>query len=257
MDRKLTPGSPYDELAQAYDSPVNQAFYGAIADCLGAWVPEAGSHPERPRALDLACGTGTSLEALSARFPGYAWEGVDASARMIERARARPALESLALQVARAEALPHPDQSLELISSSFALHWFGPAAWSEVWRVLKPGGWFVGSVPLRGRRPAHPGNEALFRALLARRRQARSGAGAGLSEGQLRERLEGWSEVSFQALELEESFPGLAEMNRILTTRGSVQAIFGLPALPPETRAPEGELTFVWKIGFFRAQKPS
>jgi ubiquinone/menaquinone biosynthesis C-methylase UbiE len=53
----------------------------------------------------------------------------------------QPAFHSL---VAKAEAIPLPDHSLDLISVGQALHWFEPqAVRQEFLRLLKPGGWLA------------------------------------------------------------------------------------------------------------------
>jgi ubiquinone/menaquinone biosynthesis C-methylase UbiE len=97
--------------------------------------------------LDVGCGTG-SLAVIAKRRVGPAGrvKGVDASPEMIERARAKAAKAGLdvAFDVARAESLPVPDASVDVVLSTLMLHHL-PAAVrerfaGEIRRVLKPGG---------------------------------------------------------------------------------------------------------------------
>jgi SAM-dependent methyltransferase len=90
------------------------------------------------RALDAACGTGRYTRHLDAR--GHRVTGVDASANMIERARASaPAARFIAGSL---EALPFAEESFDLVMCGLALThlpWVSRAV-AEFARVLRPGG---------------------------------------------------------------------------------------------------------------------
>jgi ubiquinone/menaquinone biosynthesis C-methylase UbiE len=90
--------------------------------------------------LDLACGTGLGLLHYVRR--GFAVTGVDVAPAMVAQAKEiMPAGSRVDFKIGRAEALPFPDASFDLISCAQAFHWFEPrAAFSECARVLRPGG---------------------------------------------------------------------------------------------------------------------
>jgi ubiquinone/menaquinone biosynthesis C-methylase UbiE len=97
--------------------------------------------------LDVGCGTGSLVVAAKRRVgPAGSVRGVDASPEMIAQARAKAAKARLdvSFDVARAEALPVPDASVDVVLSTLMLHHL-PAAVrerfaGEIRRVLKPGG---------------------------------------------------------------------------------------------------------------------
>ncbi|MEM7447400.1 MAG: class I SAM-dependent methyltransferase [Myxococcota bacterium] len=79
--------SKFDRIASTYDlltglNPGYRAHLRQSAQRLGM--------PRRARVLDLCCGTGTSTAALHSVYPGAEIVGVDASAKMIERAKTKP-----------------------------------------------------------------------------------------------------------------------------------------------------------------------
>jgi demethylmenaquinone methyltransferase/2-methoxy-6-polyprenyl-1,4-benzoquinol methylase/phosphoethanolamine N-methyltransferase len=107
-------------------------------------APVPGEH-----VLDVGCGTGTLALALKARVGAGEVHGIDASPEMITVAKAKAAKAGLGvdLQVALIEALPFPDASLDLVTSSLMLHHLPGdlkrKGLVEVRRVLKPGGRFM------------------------------------------------------------------------------------------------------------------
>jgi SAM-dependent methyltransferase len=92
------------------------------------------------RVLDLGCGTGLGMAAYLRR--GFEVVGVDVASVMMEQAKASLPAGSLASFVeGRAEQLPLPDASFDLVSCAQAFHWFEPrATFAECARVLRPGG---------------------------------------------------------------------------------------------------------------------
>ncbi len=97
------------------------------------------------RVLDVGTGTGivARLAAPNVGSTGIV-TGLDTSADMLSVARAMAAEEGLSIewQEGRAEALPYPDESFNLVLSQFALMFFADraGALSEMRRVLTPGG---------------------------------------------------------------------------------------------------------------------
>ncbi|HEV7653174.1 MAG TPA: class I SAM-dependent methyltransferase [Mycobacteriales bacterium] len=106
----------------------------------------------RPRsALDVACGTGLSTRGLADL--GIPAVGTDLVPAMVARARADT---GLPYAVASAEALPVASGSVELVTVSSAVHWFGRDRFlAEVARVLRPGGLLL-LYEHAGARPADP-----------------------------------------------------------------------------------------------------
>jgi ubiquinone/menaquinone biosynthesis C-methylase UbiE len=87
--RKHRVPADFDEVAGTYDllSTLNPGYRRH----LGLSARRMGLSPGA-RILDLCCGTGLSTEALLAAYPRAQVTGVDASAGMLARARAKPAL---------------------------------------------------------------------------------------------------------------------------------------------------------------------
>jgi ubiquinone/menaquinone biosynthesis C-methylase UbiE len=90
------------------------------------------------RVLELGCGEGTLLAALS----GARKYGIDPSIHALVRARKRSAAEC---SVARAEDLPFPSESIDLVLAVGVMEHFEKPddATSEVHRVLAPAGHYL------------------------------------------------------------------------------------------------------------------
>jgi len=95
----------------------------------------------RKRVLDLGCGDGLLLELL-AEESGRQLAGVDLSPETLALARKRPALSGTTLEVARAQALPFPDDSFDACVCHMALMLMAEIEQvaAEVARVHAPGG---------------------------------------------------------------------------------------------------------------------
>ena len=100
-------------------------------------VPPAGQD-----VVDVGCGGGALVRALIAR--GARVVGVEISDEQLATARARDPGSGARYLVGRAEALPLPDHSADLVVFMRALHHVAPAALAaaltEAARVLRPGG---------------------------------------------------------------------------------------------------------------------
>ena len=99
--------------------------------------------------LDVGCGTGTLAIAIMPRVGEGEVHGIDASPEMIEVAqeKARKTRSEIAFQVALIEAIPFPNGSFDLVTSSPMLHHLPDdlkrRGFAEIRRVLKPGGRFL------------------------------------------------------------------------------------------------------------------
>ena len=121
--------------------------YTAFAEVAGAYERGRPGYPdeaarwlaggERRDVVDLGAGTGKLTQALVARGHRVtAVEPLDEMRRELEATL--PGIQALA---GRAEAIPLPDASTDVITCAQAFHWFDhTAAMSEIARVLRPGG---------------------------------------------------------------------------------------------------------------------
>lgn len=90
--------------------------------------------------LEVGCGTGNYLEAIT-RASGARVAGIDPSSAMLDQLRAR--FPEALVSVARAESLPFPDGTFDLVYSVDVIHHIADrdAFVAEAARVLRPGGW--------------------------------------------------------------------------------------------------------------------
>jgi ubiquinone/menaquinone biosynthesis C-methylase UbiE len=101
------------------------------------------------KALDLGCGAGCLAIDLATQAPGLCVIGLDLSPAMLDRASTRTRLAGIEDRVGflqtDAKRIPAPDNSFDLVISSFSLHhWEEPVTvLDEVARVLRPGGSFI------------------------------------------------------------------------------------------------------------------
>lgn len=121
--------NPFDLLAKQYTNyrpTYPQNLFQSLAQlCI-----------RRDAALDCGCGNGQATTALAKFFKKVI--GSDASKEQIELAAQAPNVEYL---VSPAEQLALPDQSIDLLTVSNAVHWFDlNAFYKEVSRVLKHDG---------------------------------------------------------------------------------------------------------------------
>lgn len=87
--------------------------------------------------LDLGAGTGKLTRSLAAA--GHDVIAVDPSGPMLDRLAA--ASPQVRVATGTAEAIPLPDDSVDVVTVAQAFHWFEPArALSEIARVLRPSG---------------------------------------------------------------------------------------------------------------------
>ncbi|WP_236122010.1 class I SAM-dependent methyltransferase [Cellulomonas palmilytica] len=108
-------------------------------------LDEAALRPDE-QVLEIGCGTGNLLLLAHRLTPGVVTTGLDpdraALARAARKARRRGV--DLRLDLGYADAMPYPDESVDVVLSSLMLHHLPDevkvAAFREVRRVLRPGG---------------------------------------------------------------------------------------------------------------------
>jgi SAM-dependent methyltransferase len=130
-DNRLT---NYDEVAGGYDRRYSLHNYDGVRDTLLGFLGSA----ELTAILEVGCGTGHWLEVMSDR--AHLVAGLDASARMLERARS--AAPRAHLVRGQSERAPWRDASFDRIVCVNALHHFSDRErfFVEARRLLKPGG---------------------------------------------------------------------------------------------------------------------
>lgn len=134
----------------AHPGATSQALAGCRTDSgrssyelLAELVPAGGE------LLDLGCGDGHLLTLLrDAGHPAARLAGLDLSGDELRAARARPALAAVPLVQARAQALPLPAASRDIVLSHLAFTLMDelPRVVAELARVLRPGGEFAAIV---------------------------------------------------------------------------------------------------------------
>ena len=89
--------------------------------------------------VDVGCGNGQSTFVFSSFFTNLL--GVDASKSQIEMAKQVNTMNHVNFEVGSSENLPVPNESVDLVVSSMAVHWFDFSSFfRECQRVLKPNG---------------------------------------------------------------------------------------------------------------------
>lgn len=164
-----------DEIHQGY--PLQP-----LLDYILTWLPVKSGL----RVADLGCSVGRLAAEMASRNPSWKVHGIDLSYQMLRQARdywvlgetltpnlvrygfgapslATTPLSNLDFALAKAEALPFDDASVDVLLNTFLIDRLPDpfAAFAEFWRVLKPGGCLLTVTPLnfltaQGWRAAHP-----------------------------------------------------------------------------------------------------
>ena len=107
---------------------------GLSHDPIGVWV-------------DVGCGTGRFASLVTRRVPKVVVVSLDLSEQMIRNRREKHAAVVPRFVVSKAESLPLPDDSVDLVTILFTLHHLAVdarrAALLESWRVLKTRGLLI------------------------------------------------------------------------------------------------------------------
>jgi ubiquinone/menaquinone biosynthesis C-methylase UbiE len=142
-----------DESADRYDTQVEVLFKGTANAMRRQALPPlaqafAGRDQRTLRLIDIGCGTGRFLDFVKQAWPRLPAIGLDLSEPYLRHARQHLKHWSrINLVVAKAEAIPAPDNSFDAVTSIFMLHELPPeirqGMIAEAARVLKPGGRLV------------------------------------------------------------------------------------------------------------------
>jgi SAM-dependent methyltransferase len=132
----------YDAMADWFDEQTSTSFYNAHYDRPA--VLDAAGDVNGLRIADLGCGPGVYLADLRER--GADVVGVDGSAELLARARARVGPDvDLHHHDLEQPLRMFPDQSLDGVVSALVYHYIHNriGVLSEIRRALRPGGWLV------------------------------------------------------------------------------------------------------------------
>jgi len=107
--------------------------------------------------LDVGCGTGRFSEGFAAHFDAE-FIGVDPSEKMLAQARRKLRDHRVRYEIGCGEAIPLPNDSVDLIYMSMCFHHFNDprVAARECHRVLRDGGTAVVRTGIRDRIPFYP-----------------------------------------------------------------------------------------------------
>jgi ubiquinone/menaquinone biosynthesis C-methylase UbiE len=128
-----------------YDEHLGPMLFAPYAEDLASRLADL----RQGRILETAAGTGVVTRALVAALPeGVAIEATDLNQPMLDHASRQLPSERVHWRQADAQDLPFPDGGFDAVVCQFGAMFFPdkPRAFSEAYRVLKPGGRFVFNV---------------------------------------------------------------------------------------------------------------
>jgi len=141
--------------AEIYDLGVELLFRGTadvmrrqVIPPVTRFVREQAVAPSHLRLLDVACGTGRTIQQLATTHPSIRYHGVDLSPYYVRQARKRLArVAEVTLAVENAERLPYADAAFDVATSVYLFHELPRNARrnviAEMYRVVRPGGLVV------------------------------------------------------------------------------------------------------------------
>ncbi|MEU3356002.1 fatty acid desaturase [Streptomyces sp. NPDC037389] len=128
----------FESWAPTYDaSMLQKRYFHPVRHVVLDHARSLATRP--PSVLDIGCGTGALLRGARARFPDSALTGVDPAPSMVRIAHATGREHYV---VGRAERLPFPDASFDLVLSTLSFHHWADQrqGLTEIHRVLRANG---------------------------------------------------------------------------------------------------------------------
>src|ERR1051326_5415496 len=128
-----------------YDQCLGPMIFAPYADDLASRLADIRSG----RVLETAAGTGVLTRALVSALPeGVSIDATDLNQPMLDHASEQLAPRRVTWRQADAQTLPYPDGVFDAVVCQFGVMFFPdkPQAFSEAYRVLKPGGRFLFNV---------------------------------------------------------------------------------------------------------------
>ena len=134
-------------IPEVYDRYLVPMIFESYAEDIVARLGDSVGSVES--VLEIAAGTGVVTRVMAARLsPSTAITATDLNPDMIERGMAVGTGRPVTWQQADGMELPFDDESFDAVVCQFGAMFFADQrrAFSEVWRVLRPGGRFLFSV---------------------------------------------------------------------------------------------------------------
>ena len=133
------PRSNYAQIAAYYDQA--RFLVSEFADFQDANVIRWAGIGPGDQVLDVGCGTGIHTVSIAAQT-GAAVYGLEPAAEMLAKAITKPAAGRVNWAQGRVEQLPFADSTFDVVTLMMVIHHVvnRPAAISELYRVLRPGG---------------------------------------------------------------------------------------------------------------------
>jgi SAM-dependent methyltransferase len=123
-------------------APFLGRLYRRVADDVAAELESRGRH-RKPTIVDLGCGTGDLVVAISRRLRDARIVGLDSSPSMLLWANRHSTADGrLRFMSGDAAVMPFADETVDMVVSTLSLHhWEDPAnVFAEIARILQPGG---------------------------------------------------------------------------------------------------------------------
>ena len=153
----------FDDVAIGWDGPDRPGPVQRV-ETLATAVTRVTAEPER--ILDVGTGTGEAALFLAREYPRASVRGVDFSEEMIKRAQKKIGLDPdgrVAFRVADASSLPFEADSFDLVTQVNV-----PPFFSEIARVLRPGGSVIVVASFGAGTPFYTPNSVLERGFAKR-----------------------------------------------------------------------------------------
>jgi len=148
----------FDRNAEGWDSRTTAGSAEHLAPLAAALLHV---RPEPERALDIGTGLGDGALLMAREFPHARVRGIDLSEEMVRRAQRRIGLDPegrVAFKVGDASDLPFDDESFDLVAQLNV-----PPFFSEIGRVLRPGGFAVVAASWGSKTPFYTPDSVLER----------------------------------------------------------------------------------------------